>query len=102
MEVITKKNGDSIYINVSGAVDSSAAEILRSELNKITIEKPTKVIMDLSLVPTMGSSGFGKIIMFLKGLETINSSFEIKGIHENLYGIFKATKLDKLFPISLK
>ena len=102
MDVVTKKNGDTFFIKVSGAVDTSAAEILRSELNKITNQKPQQVVMDLSLVPTMGSSGIGKILMFFKNLDSIKSSFEIKGIHENLYNIFKAVKLDKLFSISLR
>jgi anti-sigma B factor antagonist len=101
MDVVTKKDGDTLFIKVSGPVDTSAAEILKSELNKVVIQKPSKVIMNLSLVPTMGSSGIGKILMFFKNLDSMKSSFEIKGIHENLYSVFKAVKLDKLFPISM-
>jgi anti-sigma B factor antagonist len=102
MDVTTKDNGDTLIVKVSGAVDTSAAEILRSELNKIAGQRPKKVIMDLSMVPTMGSSGIGKILMFFKSLDSSKASFEIKGIHENLYNIFKAVKLDKLFPISMR
>ncbi len=102
MDVATKLNGDTLIVKVSGAVDTGAAEILRSELNKIASQRPKKVIMDLSLVPTMGSSGIGKILMFFKSLDSAKSGFEIKGIHENLYNIFKAVKLDKLFPISMR
>ena len=102
MDVATKVNGDTLIVKVSGAVDTSAAEILRSELNKIAGQRPKKVVMDLSMVPTMGSSGIGKILMFFKSLDSSKASFEIKGIHENLYNIFKAVKLDKLFPISMR
>jgi anti-sigma B factor antagonist len=102
MDVTTKTTGDTLFIKVSGAVDTSAAEILRTELNKLAGQKPKKVVMDLSLVPTMGSSGIGKILMFFKSLDGSKASFEIKGIHENLYNIFKAVKLDKLFPISMR
>ena len=102
MEVTSRELGDTLLIRVSGAVDTPAAEILRTELNKIATQKPKKVIMDLALVPTMGSSGIGKILMFFKNLDSAKASFEIKGIHENLFNIFKAVKLDKLFPISLR
>ncbi len=102
MDVATNLSGDTLTVKVSGAVDTGAAEILRSELNKIAAQRPKKVIMDLSLVPTMGSSGIGKILMFFKSLDSAKSGFEIKGIHENLYNIFKAVKLDKLFPISMR
>jgi anti-anti-sigma factor len=102
MDVTTKINGDTLIVKVSGAVDTSAAEILRSELNKIAGQRPKKVVMDLSMVPTMGSSGIGKILMFFKSLDSSKAVFEIKGIHENLFNIFKAVKLDKLFPISMR
>ena len=102
MDVTTKVNGDTLIVKVSGAVDTSAAEILRSELNKIAGQRPKKVVMDLSMVPTMGSSGIGKILMFFKSLDSSKAVFEIKGIHENLFYIFKAVKLDKLFPISMR
>jgi anti-anti-sigma factor len=102
MDVTTKVNGDTLIVKVSGAVDTSAAELLRSELNKIAGQRPKKVVMDLSMVPTMGSSGIGKILMFFKSLDSSKASFEIKGIHENLFNIFKAVKLDKLFPISMR
>jgi len=102
MEVTTRKTEDALIVKVSGAVDTEAAEVLRTELGKALKLKPSKVIMDLSLVPTMGSSGIGKILIFFKSLDSNNASFEIKGIHENIYHIFKAVKLDKLFPISMR
>lgn len=102
MEVTTRKTEDALVVKVSGAVDTEAAEVLRTELGKVLKLHPKKVVMDLSLVPTMGSSGIGKILIFFKGLDSNNATFEIKGIHENLYNIFKAVKLDKLFPISMR
>jgi anti-sigma B factor antagonist len=100
MKVISEIRGDTLFVKVLGGVDTSAAEILRSKLKEIILQKPQKVILDLSMVPTMGSSGIGKILMFFKSLKEGNSIFEIKGIHENLYSFFKVIKLDKLFPIS--
>ena len=89
MDVATRTSGDNLYVKVSGAVDTPDAEILRTELNKIASQKPKKVVMDLSMVPTLGSSGIGKILMFFKSLDSTKASFEIKGIHENLFNIFK-------------
>ncbi len=100
MDLISEVSGDTHFIKVIGAVDTIAAESLRSDLKKIILQKPQKVVLDLSMVPTMGSSGIGKILMFFKSLKDRNSIFEVKGIHENLYSFFKVIKLDKLFPIS--
>lgn len=101
MDVATKQKGDEVTVKVSGAVDTDAAERLRAELAKIVKLSPKAVIMDLSKVPSIGSSGIGKILAFYKELNKAKASFEIKGIHENLYNIFKSIKLEKLFPISM-
>ncbi|MEA2102113.1 MAG: STAS domain-containing protein [Thermodesulfobacteriota bacterium] len=101
MDFKTKKDGDSLSIKISGAVGTEEAEILRAELRKTIDDPPKKVRMDLSLVPSMGSSGIGKILLFYKELDKKGAGFEIKGIHENLFNIFKSIKLDKIFPISM-
>ena len=100
MVVTSEMSGDTLLVKVIGAIETSEAEMLRSELKKIIFQKPQKVALDLSMVPTMGSVGIGKILMFFKSLMENKSIFEIKGIHENLYSFFKVIKLDKLFPIS--
>jgi anti-sigma B factor antagonist len=100
MQLKSKKRGDTLFIKVIGAIDTLAAENLRFELREILLQNPQKVVLDLSKVPAMGSLGVGKILMFFKSLDTSKASFEIKGIHENLYPFFKSVKLDKLFPIS--
>jgi anti-sigma B factor antagonist len=102
MDVTTRKEGETYFIKISGIVEASTVDKLIKEMDMATQEKPKRVVMDLSLVPTIDSSGIGKILIFFKRLSSINSDFEIRGIQQNLYNIFKAIKLDKLFPITMK
>jgi anti-sigma B factor antagonist len=99
MYITSEKKEETVFIRIVGAVDTIAAQMLRSKLDEIAAHKPSQVVLDLSQVPSMGSLGIGNILMFFKTLQGYNSLFEIKGIHENLYPFFKATKLDKLFSI---
>ena len=55
MKVISEIRGDTLLVKVIGAIDTSAAENLRFELKEIILQKPRKVVLDLSMVPTMGS-----------------------------------------------
>lgn len=100
MQVKTSQDNGQVIIKVSGNVDTKAAEELRSELARVLQMTPTKVTMDLKMVPSIGSSGIGKILVFFKELNKRQASFEIKGIQENIHELFKAIKLDKLFPIT--
>jgi anti-anti-sigma regulatory factor len=73
---------------------------------EIILRKPHKVVMDLSKVPTMGSLGIGKILMFFKSLRESNSASVIIGIHENSKNVTHAKagrqkflkRLDSKFP----
>ncbi|RLB01055.1 MAG: hypothetical protein DRG37_00930 [Deltaproteobacteria bacterium] len=100
MQVKTSQDNGQVIIKVSGNVDTKAAEELRSELARVLQMTPTKVTMNLKMVPSIGSSGIGKILVFFKELNKRQASFEIKGIQENIHELFKAIKLDKLFPIT--
>lgn len=100
MFITSEKKEETVFIGIVGAVDTIAAQMLRSKLDEIAAQKPSQVVLDLSQVPSMGSIGIGNILMFFKTLQGYNSLFEIKGIHENLHPLFKATKLDKLFSIA--
>ncbi|MCD6569404.1 MAG: STAS domain-containing protein [Deltaproteobacteria bacterium] len=100
MEITTKQNEDNVVIAITGAVNTDATERLRAELVKIVKQRPENVVMDLSLVPTIGSAGIGKILVFYKELDKNKIGFEIKGIHENLYKIFKSIKLNKIITIT--
>ena len=102
MQVQTKQNGDHMLLIISGNVDTKSAQELRLELAKALQLKPARVTMDLRGVSTIGSSGIGKILLFFKELRKREAKFEIKGLQENIYKVFKAIKLDKLFPISIK
>ena len=102
LDITVKAENDCTRVMVSGSVDTEAAEKLRNELARVLTARPKQVVMDLALVPTIGSSGIGKILIFYKELDKIGAKFEIKGIHENLFNIFKSIKLDKLFPISMR
>jgi anti-sigma B factor antagonist len=100
MKLKSMTRGDTLHIKIIGVIDTMAAENLKFELREIILQKPQKVVMDLSEVQAIVSSGIGKIMLFYKSLKEINSVFEIQGIHKNLYPFFKAKKLDKFFPIS--
>lgn len=79
MEVTTRKTEDALIVKVAGAVDTEAAEELRTELGKALKLKPSNVIMDLSLVPTMGSSGIGKILFFSRAWTAIMRVLRSRG-----------------------
>lgn len=100
MEVVIKQKDCDVIAEITGEIDNFAAEKLQVEMAKIVKLRPKNVVLDLKNVPTIGSSGIGKILYLYKELNKNKASFAIKGLHANLVEIFKSLKLEKLFSIS--
>jgi len=99
MELSTQKNKQSLFIEIIGPIDNENAEDLKDNLREILGEDFKEVIIDLSYVPFITSSGIGKFLLFYKNIIASGRSMRIKGISENLYDLFRSIKLDQLFSI---
>lgn len=99
MDIKVERDGVQCRLTLTGAVDNTAAEQLKSAFEEICDEVPTEVRLDLSGVSTINSTGIGKILMLFKAVRKENGSLEITGISDNLREIFQLTRLDKVIPI---
>ncbi|MFL6520779.1 MAG: STAS domain-containing protein [Chthoniobacterales bacterium] len=86
----------------TGAIDLHVSPELRASLREIIDgEKPKRLIVDLSQVPYIDSSGIAVLIGAMQSLELEGGIFLIAGAREGVRMIFESAKLDqyfKLFP----
>jgi anti-sigma B factor antagonist len=86
----------------AGAIDLHVSPELRASLRAIIDgEKPKRLIVDLSQVPYIDSSGIAVLIGAMQSLELEGGAFLIAGAREGVRMIFESAKLDqyfKLFP----
>jgi len=99
MDIKVERNGGQYRLTLTGVVDNTAAEQLKSVFEEICDEVPAEVRLDLSGVSTINSTGIGKILMLFKAVRKENGSLEITSISDNLREIFQLTRLDKVIPI---
>jgi anti-sigma B factor antagonist len=82
----------------TGAIDLHVSPELRASLRAIIDgEKPKRLIVDLSQVPYIDSSGIAVLIGALQSLELEGGVFLIAGAREGVRMIFESAKLDKYF-----
>jgi len=98
VDVIIRNNGDTLFVKVSGALTRVQPRYSGQNSTKSPIRNHTRLSWTLLSYRQWVHQESERSSCFFKNLDSIKSSFEIKGIHENLYNIFKAVKLDKLFP----
>jgi anti-sigma B factor antagonist len=81
-----------------GAIDLHVSPELRASLRAIIDdEKPKRLVVDLSRVPYIDSSGIAVLIGAMQSLEHEGGTFLLAGAREGVRMIFESARLDQYF-----
>ena len=93
-----KINNNTMLIRIhEDRFDASSAPIFKKFFVKIVNANYQKVVLDLTCVMFMDSSGLGALISSLKHLNSQGSIILI-GLQPNVKGLMTLTRMDRLFP----
>lgn len=90
---------DSWIVEVSGELDVSCADILKDELNNRIDEKFSDVILDMSELQYIDSTGVGVIVGIMKKLKVGEKNISLINAKDNVKKIFKITGLDQIITL---
>lgn len=96
-----EKKEEILILKLSGSIDIFNLENIKKNIEDI-IMGHSRLILDLSKVEYIDSSGIGLIVGTLKRLKKNNESANmvIFGLNEYLEGLFKLINFSKLIPIA--
>lgn len=80
-----------------GAIDLHVAPEIRASLREIIDEKPKRLVVDLSRVPYVDSSGIAVLIGAKQSLEEEGGAFLLAAADETVRLILESAKLDQYF-----
>lgn len=80
-----------------GAIDLHVSPEMRSSLRAIIDEKPKRLVVDLSRVPYVDSSGIAVLIGAMQSLELEGGVFMLAGAQEAVQMILESARLDQYF-----
>ncbi len=80
--------------NLMGGPDAST---LNSQLHALLGQGQKHVVLDLSGVGFINSSGLGLLIGSVNAMQSAGGSLKVAGASEKIRGIIKITKLERLF-----
>ncbi|MEY2507088.1 MAG: hypothetical protein QOH01_1417 [Verrucomicrobiota bacterium] len=81
-----------------GAIDLHVSPELRASLRAIIDEeKPKRLVVDLSQVPYIDSSGLAVLIGAMQSLELEGGTFMLAGAQDGVRMILESAKLDQYF-----
>jgi len=84
---------------LDGEIDLHVSPRVAMSLAQMVKRKPAKVVVDLSKVSYIDSSGLAVLIEGMQGVEEYGGIFAIAGMQETVRSIFETARLDQVFRI---
>ena len=84
---------------LEGEIDLHASPRLERALNSMIRKRPDRVIVDMSGVTFIDSSGLAVLICAMQDVQNYGGKFSLSGIGPGLRSIFEMARLDQVFLI---
>ena len=84
-------------VAIRGSLDINSAPALAEEIDKIITAKTTKVLVDLSGLDLIDSSGVAALVKLYKGVRAGGGAVTIANARDQPLAIFKLLRMDKVF-----
>ena len=82
-----------------GAIDLHVSPELRASLLQIIDQKPKRLVVDLTRVPYVDSSGIAVLILAMQSLEHEGGRFMLAGAQDTVRTILETARLDQYFQL---
>jgi len=86
-------------LEVGGEVDLSTAPSLRARIDEIVSGGSRRLVVDLSAVGFMDSSGLSALVAGMKGMRAAGGRFTLVSGTDSILKVFTVTGLDRVFTI---
>lgn len=83
----------------SDRINAVVADQIKAELTEKVSVEGSAIVLNLSNIRFIDSTGIGVLISALKTARQNNSTFSLSGIQEDVLNLLKLMKLDKVFDI---
>ena len=99
MELATAQMGDTLCVTVlAERIDAAVAIRFKDAMREITSDGAGDVVLDLSRVDFVDSSGLGAIVAATKQLGGVRR-LDLAGLNPNVEKVFRLTRMNQVFRI---
>ena len=99
MNLETEHQGEIILIRVmDDRIDAASAIQFKDRMREIVATASTRVVLDMSNVGFLDSSGLGAVVAVMKSLGPIRR-LELSGLSPTVEKVFRLTRMDSVFII---
>jgi anti-sigma B factor antagonist len=97
IEVVTRQQQDAVVVSIKGDVDLYSSPSVRKVIIALTEKKTPVIMVDLSDVSYMDSSGVATLVEGLQQTGKYKGRFKLFGLGMAVREVFELSRLDKVF-----
>lgn len=94
-----RRDPETTVVVLAGEVDMHQSPTLHAALIEVAAGRPKRLILNLSDVQYMDSSGVGTLVELLRRVNSYKGKLALVGLTDRVRSVFEITKLDKFFSI---
>lgn len=87
---------DATTLRIAGALDALSAPDIRPAIDKMVAEKLKKVVVDVSEMEFIDSSGVAVIVALYKRIRAAGGDVHVVGARDQPLAIFKLLRMDRV------
>ncbi len=99
LKITSKVEDKTALLSITGEVDMFSSPEARKEIANLVKKEIPRIVVDLSGVSYMDSSGVATLIEGLQMCNKYDGKLVVAGLRDNVREVFELTKLDKIFEI---
>ena len=99
LPVIAPRKDQPNVLPLEGEIDLHVSPAVAAVLGKMIEKRPNKVVVDLSSVSYLDSSGLAVLIEGMQKVKDYSGEFALVGLQETVRTIFEIARLDQVFII---
>lgn len=99
LSITQADHGDRTVVHVRGEIDVYTAPLVREKLDEQITAGRNDLVVDLTDVTFLDSTGLGVLVGRLKLTRSLGGSMRIVGTDDRVLKVFAITGLDKVFDI---
>ncbi len=99
MELLAEQHGEILVVRaMQDRMDAAGAIQFKDKMRELTQSPAPRVVLDMSRVAFLDSSGLGAVVAVLKALGP-DRKLELSGLTATVQKVFRLTRMDSVFTI---
>ena len=90
---------DLTVCHIDGEIDINSSPMIKKSFDKLISQKTSKIVINLSKVTYVDSSGLATLVEILKNMRSYGGRMRLVCMSSKIKSLFEITKLEKLFEI---